>query len=79
MGSGAEASEGVLPLLLLVSMGSPPGTSMGCSTERGQAGSVGPRGQQSPPTNFTGLEKKTGPVTSWAEGQRSKASPTHTV
>lgn len=60
MGRGAEASEGVLPLLLLVSIGSPIVPSMGCSTELwvrwdGQAVSVGPRGQQSPPTNFTGL------------------------
>lgn len=63
MGRGAEASEGVLPLLLLVSIGSPAVTSMGCSTEMfgrrdGQVLSVGPQDQQSPPTNFTGLEKK---------------------
>lgn len=63
MGRGAEASEGVLPLLLLVSMASPAVTSIGCSTELvgrrdGQALSVGPQDQQSPPTNFTGLEKK---------------------
>lgn len=59
MGRGAEASEGVLPL---VSMGPPAVTSMGCSTQLlgrrdGQA-SVGPRDQQSPPASFTGLEKK---------------------
>lgn len=61
MGRGAEASEGVLPLL--VSIASPAVTSMGCSTEllgrrEGQALSVGPQDQQSPPTNFTGLENK---------------------
>lgn len=58
MGSGAEASE---VLLLLVSICSIVDTSMGCSAElpadsrEGQPVSVGPRGQQSPPANFTGL------------------------
>lgn len=60
MGRGAEASEGVLPL---VSVGPPAVTSMGCSTQLlgrrdGQALSVGPQDQQSPPTSFTGLGKK---------------------
>lgn len=58
MGSGAEASELPLPL---VSICSAVDTSIGCSEEPpganrdGQPVSVGPRGQQSPPTNFTGL------------------------
>lgn len=57
MGSGAEASD----TPLLVSICSTVVTSMGCSTEPpgasrdGHPVSVGPRGQQSPPTNFTGL------------------------
>lgn len=61
MGSGAEASEVPLPL---VSICSAVDTSMGCSAELpgasrdGQPVSVGPRGQQSPPTNFTGLWKR---------------------
>lgn len=50
MGSGAEASE--LPLLL-VSICSTVDTSMGC--REGLPVSMGPRGQQSPPTNFSGL------------------------
>lgn len=58
MGSGAEASE--VPLLH-VSICSAVDTSMGCSTELlggnsdGQPVNKGPRGQQSAPTNFTGL------------------------
>lgn len=58
MGSGAEASE--VPLLL-VSICSAVDTSMGSSTELpganrdGQPVGLGPRGQHSPPTNFTGL------------------------
>lgn len=62
MGSGAEASEGLVPLLL-VSICSMVDTSMGCSTGHGgrwdgQVVSAGPRSQQSPPTNFTGLWKE---------------------
>lgn len=61
MGSGAEAS--VKPLLL-VSICSAADTSMGWSTELpGDSRDKlpvreGPRGQQSPPANFTGLRRK---------------------
>lgn len=61
MGSGAETSE---EMLLLVSICSAVNTSIGCSTELPGANrevqlvSAGPRGQQSPPINFTGLWKK---------------------
>lgn len=57
MGSGAEASE-PLPLVSIVSAAD---TSMGCSAVRPVAG--GPRSQQSPATNFTGLEE--GDVRHW--------------
>lgn len=58
MGSGADASLVQPPL---VSMCSTVETSMGCSAEPpgdsmdGQPVSEGPRGQPSPPANFTGL------------------------
>lgn len=64
MGSGAEASEVLPPPPPHVSMCSTVDTSMGCSPEQLVGSrdvlpvSVGPRGQQSPPTNFTGLWKK---------------------
>lgn len=83
MGSGAEASEDV-PMLLM-SICSTADTSMGCSRELWvewdrQVVSAGPRGQQSPPTNFNGLwEEEEGDIyrrdpTSRSEGQRCRDS-----